>query len=120
MRLIRFLPLTLLLLVVGATPAEARNGYDVEDIVKESFKVRPGGTLYLEMDYGNIDVVVGDGDVVEIEMIRTARVSSESEARKIFEECHEYSLATLRLNLVMPTNAVAGANGVRRIASRSR
>ncbi len=91
MRLIRFLPLTLLLLVVGATPAEARNGYDVEDIVKESFKVRPGGTLYLEMDYGNIDVVVGDGDVVEIEMIRTARVSSESEARKIFEEYHEYS-----------------------------
>lgn len=86
----------LLLGFVTSMPAQAFIGYDVEDIVKESFKVRAGGTLYIEMDYGNIEVEVGDDDAVHIEMIRTVRVNSESEARKIFNDFHSYSFEQRR------------------------
>ncbi len=91
MRLLRLLPISLLLAFIAIAPVQASEVYDVEDIVKESFKVRPGGTLYIEMDYGNIEVLVGSGDAVHIEMIRTVRVNSEAEAQKIFSEFHEYS-----------------------------
>ncbi|MEM8487865.1 MAG: DUF4097 family beta strand repeat-containing protein [Bacteroidota bacterium] len=96
MRLHRIFPLMLLLGFVTSMPAQAFIGYDVEDIVKESFKVRAGGTLYIEMDYGNIEVEVGDDDAVHIEMIRTVRVNSESEARKIFNDFHSYSFEQRR------------------------
>lgn len=75
---------------------EIKSGYDVEDIVRESFEVRSGGTLYLELDYGNIEIEVGGRNRVDIEMIRTVRVDSEREAKEILEEFHEYSFETNR------------------------
>lgn len=72
-----------------ACPSEV--GYDITDVVKESFKVGDGGTLYLELDYGNIDVEVGSGDLVHIIMERTVRVNKESEAQDILKRTHDYS-----------------------------
>lgn len=100
MRLFR-IPLLLMLALFMIQPAEARSGYDVEDIIRESFKVRANGTLYIEMDYGNIDVVIGKSDVVEIEMIRSARVENKEEARELFSKFHEYSFDESRGDVVI-------------------
>ena len=73
------------------TSSSIIDGYDVEDVVEESFEVRSGGTLYLDLDYGNIEIEVGSRNRVEIEMIRRVRVNSEREAREILDEYHEYT-----------------------------
>ena len=80
------------------------DGYDIEDIVTKTFDVRSGGTLYLELDYGNIEVEVGDRNEVEIEMVRRVRVNSEREAREILEELHEYSFDKNRDDVMIESN----------------
>ena len=80
-----------MLAMLFVLPASAVEGFDYEDIVKESFKVGPGGTLYLELDYGNINVEVGSSDAVYIEMERTIRVNDEDEARELLRQLHDYS-----------------------------
>lgn len=88
-----------------ATPVEHISlSYDVEDVVTKTFEVRSGGTLYLELDYGNIEVLVGDRNTVEIEMTRKVRVSNEAEARKILEEYHEYSFENNRDDVIVESN----------------
>ena len=79
-------------------------GYDVEDIVTESFEVRSGGTLYMELDFGNIEVEVGDRNTVEIEMIRTVRVNNKREADEILKEFHEYSFDVTRDDVTIESN----------------
>ena len=96
MRILRYLLPTLALVIFAVNPAiaepdVAKAVLDYEDVVKESFKVGPGGTLYLELDYGNITVEVGSGDVVQIEMERRIRVNDEDEARDLLRRLHEYS-----------------------------
>ncbi len=95
MRLLGYLAAGLLLTLVSAErPAAAHTcvGQDITDTVKETFKVRPGGTLHLELDYGNIDVVTSSGDRVVVELERTVRVRDEDEARSILERYHEYAI----------------------------
>ncbi len=75
---------------IGAREPLLRS-HDVEDIVTESFEVRAGGTLYLELDLGNIEIEVGRRNSVDIEMIRIVRVDSEQEAREILDRMHSYS-----------------------------
>jgi DUF4097 and DUF4098 domain-containing protein YvlB len=53
--------------------------------------VGEGGTLYLELDYGNIEIVVGSDDMVHIVMERTIRVDDEDEAREILRRFHDYT-----------------------------
>lgn len=71
--------------------ADTPVGYDITDTVKESFKVKDGGTLYLELDFGDIDVEVGSGEMVQIIMKRTVRVNDEDEAQDVLSRTHEYS-----------------------------
>ncbi|MBX2819219.1 MAG: DUF4097 family beta strand repeat protein [Rhodothermaceae bacterium] len=89
---------------VLTTSAKGSAGYDVEDIVTKTFEVRSGGTLYLELDYGNIEIQEGGRNTVEIEMVRKVRVNSESEARKILEEHHEYSFENNRDDVIIESN----------------
>ncbi len=95
MRLIGYLVVGLLLTVVSVDrPAVASicEGQDITDTVKETFKVRPGGTLHIELDYGNIEVVTSSGDRVVVELERTVRVRDEVEARSILDRYHEYAI----------------------------
>ena len=78
--------------------------YDVEDTVTKTFEVDPGGTLYIEMDHGNIEVEVGRRDEVEIEMVRRVRVDREEDARKILDEFHEYSFENNRGDVIIESN----------------
>ncbi|MEZ4703093.1 MAG: DUF4097 family beta strand repeat-containing protein [Rhodothermales bacterium] len=95
MTIIGYLVLGLLFVAGPLSPRDAasvREGKDITDTVKETFKVRPGGTLYLELDYGNIEVVTSSGDRVVVELERTVRVNDEDEARELLERYHEYSI----------------------------
>jgi hypothetical protein len=77
---------------LASRPARAFVERDVTDVVKETFKVRPGGTLFLELDYGNIEIVTGTGDQVIVELMRTVHVDDEDEARDLLERYHEYAI----------------------------
>jgi len=52
---------------------------DVEDRLTQSYQVKPGGKLAVEVDRGSIEVKSADGDQVAIEVLR--KVSRESRAR---------------------------------------
>lgn len=120
MRLQRLLTLTLMLAFLFAPRADANTSRDIEDVIKESFKVRSGGTLYIEMDYGNIDVIVGSGEMVEIEMIRTVRVNSEAEARDIFDNYHEYTFEQSRGDVVIESRYAEQKSGWGRWGKKSK
>lgn len=116
----RMLPVFLLFGIVAAAPAYALEGYDVEDVIKQTFKVKPGGTLYLDMDYGNIDVLVGKGEAVIIEMTRSVRVNSEEEARKIFDKVHEYSFDQSRNDVTVESRFSEQRGGWTRWGKKNR
>src|SRR5690606_26284873 len=43
---------------------------DIKDTVKESFKVRPGGTLFIDIDHGNVEIESTRDEAVRIEVER--------------------------------------------------
>jgi hypothetical protein len=86
-RQIRFV-LLLAALVVASATAQAS---DVRDTVKKSFKVRSGGTLYIDIDQGNVEVESVRGDLVRIEIIRSVDVDDRDEAKSIFAR-HDLSI----------------------------
>ncbi len=87
----RFL-LALGLLCLLSTEVATATVVDITDTVKEAFKVRPGGTLVLGVDNGNIFIETISSNEVRIELQRTVEVTDSEEARRILER-HEYSFA---------------------------
>lgn len=70
--------LALILLAGTVGSAQAR-----QDVVKDQFRVAPGGTLFLDIDYGDIDVVTHRSDVVTITMERDVDGASDRELKEI-------------------------------------
>lgn len=65
--------------------------FDVKDTVKsEPYEVKPGGTLYIDLDRGNIEVETTDRDVVLVELERSVDVEGRDEAKALFER-HAYA-----------------------------
>lgn len=64
---------------------------DIKDTVKKTFKVRPGGTLYLDVDRGNIEVQSSNSDMVQIEVERTVDADDRDEAKEMLE-AHELEM----------------------------
>jgi len=62
----------------------------VRDVVKKSYDVRPGGTLHLDMDHGNIEVETTSGSKVVIELERIAKAEDEDLAEEVLAR-HEYA-----------------------------
>ncbi|MEX0820549.1 MAG: DUF4097 family beta strand repeat-containing protein [Rhodothermales bacterium] len=58
---------------------------DITDTVKESFKVQSGGTLFLDVDHGNVYVTSGTDNEVRVEVERIATTDDRSTAQRIFE-----------------------------------
>ncbi|NBC19207.1 MAG: DUF4097 family beta strand repeat protein [Bacteroidetes bacterium] len=63
---------------------------DVKDVVKKAYSVRPGGTLHLDLDRGNLDVETIQDDRVLIVIERIAKADTREEAEEILQR-HEYS-----------------------------
>jgi hypothetical protein len=58
---------------------------EIEDRITKSFDVNPGGKLTINSARGTIEVKTTRANVVNVEVIRKARTSSEKEARELFE-----------------------------------
>ncbi len=63
--------------------------YARQDIVKESFSVSEGGTLYIDVDIGNVEILTASGSEVTIVMERDLRNSSNRELKETLAR-HEY------------------------------
>ncbi|MBN2000380.1 DUF4097 family beta strand repeat protein [candidate division KSB1 bacterium] len=59
---------------------------DVKDSIKETFRVEPNGTLWIDSDLGSIEVKAASGSRVDIEVERTVRVGSRRAAEEILED----------------------------------
>jgi hypothetical protein len=85
----------LLILSVLAAPftysvLDSEPSTDVTDTIKEVISVRDGGTLFIDVDIGNISVESIRASEVRIELERTVNVASSADARRILER-HQYS-----------------------------
>jgi len=61
---------------------------DVSRTVEKTFEVKPKGTLAIDSDHGSITVQSKITEIVSIEVILVADVSSEKSAESVFEEFH--------------------------------
>jgi len=57
----------------------------IESPIHRSFNVRPGGTITIDADLGDIKVTSG-GSNVSVDVIRRAKTSSQSKAEDVFKE----------------------------------
>ncbi len=78
----------LLFLALAAGSAQAVS-IQIKDTVKQKYDVRPGGTLYLDMDHGNIEVEATGGSHVLIELERIAEADDRQQAEELFKR-HDY------------------------------
>lgn len=78
-------------LVLVAPNVQAGDFSDVKDTVKRSFKVGAGGTLFVDIDHGNVDVSSHNGNEVQIEVDRIASTDDRDTAQEVFER-HDLSL----------------------------
>ena len=87
----RFARISLLifLLALVVESAQARAAQE-KDVVKKEYTVRPGGTLHLDMDHGNIEIETISSNKVIIELERTAKAEDRDLAKQILEQ-HEYA-----------------------------
>lgn len=71
----------LVLLFGWVSVAQAR-----QDVVKDQFNVREGGTLYLDLDYGDVDIRTHDAGTVLITMERDVDGVSDRELKEILSK----------------------------------
>lgn len=68
--------------LVGAAPAFS----SIEDNIKKSFQVEPGGNLVLETDIGAIKVWSGESNAVEVEVVRKVRTTSSRRQKRVLKD----------------------------------
>src|SRR4051795_12550746 len=81
MRRIRYAALAAGLGLASLSAAHA----PIESPIHPSFNVRPGGTITIDADLGDIKVTSG-GSNVSVDVIRRAKTSSQSKAEDVFKE----------------------------------
>lgn len=81
----------LLLGLLFAIGVRADDTVDITDTVKRSYKVRAGGTLFLDIDHGNVEISSHSGNEVRVEVERIATTDDRSNAERIFER-HNLSI----------------------------
>lgn len=59
---------------------------DVQDDLKKSFQVEPGGKLTLDSDLGPIEVTPGSRNTVDIRIGRNMKATSNENAEKILKD----------------------------------
>ncbi|MEM1128652.1 MAG: DUF4097 family beta strand repeat-containing protein [Bacteroidota bacterium] len=67
-----------------AVPTQADDAGDIQDSIKESFEVEPGGTLYIDADQGSIEIEAVREQSVQIEVIRIVD-GRRADADRLFE-----------------------------------
>ena len=117
----KFLATVFLLLFVAATvspmisqanvkPDPRSDKPGTKDIIKARFDVRPGGTLYIDIDRGTIQIETSGDDEVYVELKRDVRGVSSEEEKEILEH-HEYDISKDGNNVVVESRFDAENNG---------
>lgn len=75
----------LLVFAFMSTTSRAENPRDITDIIKRSFKVNQGGTLFLDVDQGGVEVTTRRGSEVLIEIELTVDVDDRTKAKEVME-----------------------------------
>ncbi|WP_457653432.1 DUF4097 family beta strand repeat-containing protein [Rhodocaloribacter sp.] len=83
-RLIGMILMTTLTVIAVRASASAEE----RDTIKKTFKVHAGGTLYLDLDHGNVVIEIGSSDVVNIEVDRIVEAGDRYAAKRILDQ-HE-------------------------------
>lgn len=86
-RLLTLLPV-MLFVTLGA---QAGDVADIKDTVKRSFKVGAGGTLYVDIDHGNVEITSHRGNEVFVEVERIASTDDRATAQDVFAR-HDLTL----------------------------
>ncbi len=79
-----------LFLVAFVVNTVQAKGAQIRDVIKKTYDVRPGGTLHLDMDHGNIEIETTSGNRVMIELERVSSADSRDLAERVLEQ-HEYA-----------------------------
>ncbi|MDE2732326.1 MAG: DUF4097 family beta strand repeat-containing protein [Bacteroidota bacterium] len=82
-----------LVLMAAAVPRE-------RDVIKKEFNVAPGGTLFLDLDYGRVEIESIEEDKVLITMERIATAQDRSQAREMLNSSHRYEFEKRQDNSV--------------------
>ncbi|NNE71711.1 MAG: DUF4097 family beta strand repeat protein [Rhodothermales bacterium] len=84
----RLMAIAIVIAVAGTTAVQA----SVEkDTIKRSFTVEPGGTLYIDVDRGNVVVEAIDGNQVHVEMERLVNRTNADDVKRILAR-HEWEI----------------------------
>jgi hypothetical protein len=108
------LTLSLALAMIALSTADGA-APGTRDEIEKSFKVRPGGVLKFDADFGNAEIATSDSDTVKIEFIREFKVSTAEEANDLRQKL------TVEMAQIDITDANANQNIVRvtvRLADR--
>ena len=81
----------LVALFVATAVAQAGVKPGTKDTIKAKFEVRSGGTLYLNIDRGNVEIESSGNNMVYVEMERVVSGASAADEKAILER-HEYLL----------------------------
>lgn len=81
-----------------------------KDIIKVRFNVQPGGTLYIDIDRGLIEIEASGDDEVYVELERDVRGVSSEQEKQILEQ-HEYDISKDGNNVVVESRFDADDGG---------
>jgi DUF4097 and DUF4098 domain-containing protein YvlB len=57
-----------------------------QDVIHKQFDVKPGGTLFMDVDRGSVKILTSKSDKMEIEVLRELKRASAEQAREAFEK----------------------------------
>jgi hypothetical protein len=83
--------LLILALMIPFVARAGSVGTGGEDTIKKSFNVRSGGTLYLDIDRGNVEIETSDDEMVHVVMERNFKGRKESGIKALLEN-HEWTI----------------------------
>src|SRR3954466_14758248 len=64
---------------------------ELEDHTQKDIQVKPGTTLFLDADFGGVEVKAATGNTVHVDVYRKVEASSKEEAQRILDD---YSLTS--------------------------
>src|SRR5256885_11413946 len=59
---------------------------ELEDHSQKDIQVKPGGTLFLDADFGGVEVKAASGNTVHVDVYRKVEASTKEEAQRILDD----------------------------------
>lgn len=76
----------LLLLASVVTLSRSLRAAELDDHTQKDIQIKPGATLYLEADFGAVEVKTSSGNSVHVDVYRKVEASTQEEAKRILDD----------------------------------